>query len=385
MKNSAVIQTAVEILTETFAKRQVSADKIIKENLLKRKYIGSKDRRNITDLIWGVYRNFEKIDYTLKGGAFENPRAAVIVLLMLQNKNPQELFNGEKYAPICMNDEEKKLQLPKNFPDFVKAECPEFLFNLIDKKELEALKSTAPVDVRARIDKKKLLKLLKKEGVEAEEMPINPYSIRIKNRADLNKFKGLLEIQDAGSVALVMQMPINKNSKVCDYCAGTMGKTMMIADVFPLKELVACDIDIKRLNKGLKRLKENNINNVKMQEINPEFLRQNENYFDVVIIDVPCSGSGVWRRSPDNKRRINLIKMQEILKEQENILGKASKLVSKGGVLFYSTCSLINDENKMQIEKFLKNNKNLSLLREIYFSPLKTNTDGFFGAILTKL
>jgi 16S rRNA (cytosine967-C5)-methyltransferase len=106
-------------------------------------------------------------------------------------------------------------------------------------------------------------------------------------------------------------------------------------------------------------------------------------HYGLVFCDAPCSGSGTWRRDPEGKWSITLRDYQKLLSLQENILRTAAKLVQANGRLVYATCSVLKDENKSQIQKFLVNSNEWVLEKEKLFMPNELG-DGFYFASLKK-
>ena len=102
-----------------------------------------------------------------------------------------------------------------------------------------------------------------------------------------------------------------------------------------------------------------------------------------MLIDVPCSGSGSWRRAPEAKWALSPARLQELCALQAGILDKAAGLVAAGGTLAYATCSMLNAENPDQIVGFLARNPAWVLLESRVLTPLDGG-DGFFHAILTR-
>jgi 16S rRNA (cytosine967-C5)-methyltransferase len=125
-----------------------------------------------------------------------------------------------------------------------------------------------------------------------------------------------------------------------------------------------------------------------------------------VLLDVPCSGSGAWRRAPAQKWRLTPERLDELVTIQQKIMDKAVELVILGGRLIYATCSILPDENENQIEWFLKQYSGFNLIpiSEIWervigtdcpksailngtylsLTPARHDTDGFFVAVLEK-
>ena len=128
-----------------------------------------------------------------------------------------------------------------------------------------------------------------------------------------------------------------------------------------------------------------------------------ENYFDVILLDVPCTGSGIWRRRPETMIRLNLTEYKKNLKIQYELLNKVAKYCKKNGIISYITCSIFQDENENQIKKFLDNNKAFKILdinlildnkfnhinlnsfyKWLTITPSYLNSDGFFICLLKK-
>ena len=109
-----------------------------------------------------------------------------------------------------------------------------------------------------------------------------------------------------------------------------------------------------------------------------------ENSFDRVLLDVPCSGSGVIRRNPDKKWKLTLEEIQRLVELQWEILTQYQCLMKKGGKLIYATCSVFPEENDLQIQKFIKEFPEWKLEKEIKIFPHIQGFDGFYGARLVK-
>jgi 16S rRNA (cytosine967-C5)-methyltransferase len=104
----------------------------------------------------------------------------------------------------------------------------------------------------------------------------------------------------------------------------------------------------------------------------------------LVFCDVPCSGSGAWRRDPEGKWSLTQKKYENLLLMQEDILVTAANLIKPGGYLVYATCSVLIDENESQVRKFLKNFSEWTIEEENSLIPNSLG-DGFYFSILKKL
>lgn len=105
--------------------------------------------------------------------------------------------------------------------------------------------------------------------------------------------------------------------------------------------------------------------------------------FDLVLCDVPCSGSGAWRRSPEAKWRTLPADLERLTALQDAILARAAPLVAPGGALGYATCSLIEAENGARVHAFLARHPGWRMAAERRLSPLEGG-DGFYAAVLRR-
>src|SRR5690606_28019924 len=134
---------------------------------------------------------------------------------------------------------------------------------------------------------------------------------------------------------------------VLDYCAGAGGKTLALAAAMQNKgRLVAADIDKGRLERARPRFRRAQVHDIievrpLSDEKNRKWLRRQKETFDAVLADVPCTGTGTWRRNPDLRWRTHGPALEDLLPVQAEILDKAAKTVRPGGRLVYATCSLL--------------------------------------------
>lgn len=401
MKEAARIQTAIELTDEIFAFRQ-PADNTINVYFRTRRYIGSTDRRVVSDLVWQTLRHYGRLS-SLSAEKLTG-RAAVMMMLFFQKRDPASLFNGEKYAPAPLSEAEKSFLdlLPDQLPSSV-LECPEWLRNKIDAADIVAMTGEAPLDLRVntlKSDRKHVLALLEQAGIQARETPYSSLGIRIHERLNVTSLPvfrdGLIEIQDEGSQIVSLLTQAAAGQTVIDWCAGAGGKTLAMSAMMRAKGTIyAVDNDPKRMRDLPDRACRAAANNViVLNDYN------NLKMYDLVLVDAPCTGSGTWRRSADARWRITPQQSAGIIKTQREILDKACRFVKKGGKLFYITCSLDPAENEDQVRAFLQNHNDFKLedlspvlenltgkkgtAETIRLSPSVFRTDGFFAASFIK-
>ena len=252
--------------------------------------------------------------------------------------------------------------------------------------------------------KNELKKSLQSKEIEVEEGILEDflYLKNVKNITNLDEYKkGLFTMQDesAGLTALVLNP--KEGESILDCCSAPGGKTTYIAELMNNNgNVMAWDLYKHRLDKVQENSKRLGIDIIKTEENDATVLK--EEYIekiDKILIDAPCLGLGVIKRKPDIKWQRKFEDVEEISKIQEKILNTCSKYLKKGGILVYSTCSIIQSENEKIVENFLKsknfeleeiNNVNIENLENkitkkgiIKLYPSE-NMDGFFISKLIK-
>lgn len=198
--------------------------------------------------------------------------------------------------------------------------------------------------------------------------------------------RGLFEMQDAGSQAIAPFLKAEPGMRVIDACAGNGGKTLHLSGLMKNKgKIIALDIASHKLEVLKKRMKRAGSFNIETRAIDSmKTIKRLHNSADRLLLDVPCSGTGVLKRNPDIKYHLTGEKLQNLIKTQEEILDNYSKVLAKGGFMVYSTCSILPSENRKQVHRFLeKQQGSFELVEERTISPLD-GFDGFYMAGMRK-
>ncbi len=269
---------------------------------------------------------------------------------------------------------------------------------------LEAGNVHPPMWIRVNTKKCKTddyLKLLEIKGIQATKSDVQEGAIKIINPVSVDKlplFKtGAIFVQDIASQKAAHIIPIKTGDTVLDCCCAPGGKTTNILELHSdLKDLVAMDNDKKRLSRvheNLERLK------LKANVIfgdacaDPKSWSPYEEY-DAILLDAPCTATGVIRRHPDIKWIRTEKDIQDINIIQKKIIRNVWNLVKKGGYLLYTTCSILEVENKSVIKEFLNEYKDATLVKIIddetpdnpglQMLPGENEGDGFYYALIQK-
>ena len=261
------------------------------------------------------------------------------------------------------------------------------------KKILSADNLEPPLCLRVnflKTNRAEILAELKKIGAEAEESKIAAEGIICKNHGALDKLKflklGFCQVQDESSMFVAHFLNPQENDFVIDCCAAPGGKTTHIAELMKNHgKILACDIFEKKLEHIRQNAKRLGIKIIETKLLDARKI--GEKYFeqaDKILVDAPCSGLGVIRRKADLRLKKFSADIEKLPELQLEILQSAAKALKIGGILIYSTCTILRRENEDVAEKFLSENKNFELVEVKKFFPHIDGTDGFFCAKFIK-
>jgi len=438
---AARLQAAIDLLQDVAATAR-PADGTASAWLRERRYIGSKDRRVITERVWGMLRRWARIawwlDRVAPGGeplAWDTipPRHRLIADLMLvDHLDPTQVhaqFTGERHAPAPLSAREAALVdalrgQPLTHPEqpaWVQGEVPEWVIPHLEPlygdhtaEVLGTLNEPAPVDLRVNTlkgDLEHAISRLAAEGIDTVPTRWSPLGLRLEGRANLAATatfrEGVVEVQDEGSQIVALLADARPGMTVIDFCAGAGGKTLAMAAQMRNKgRLIACDVSQGRLDRSATRLKRAGVHNVTRRVLSSEsdkWVKRHKGSADRVLVDAPCTGTGTWRRNPDAKWRLDEAEIARLGEVQSRILRSAARLVKPGGRLIYVTCSLLHEENEAQIDRFMADHAEdfrilpvASLWPDtvgghyptegpyLRLDPARHGTDGFFAAILER-
>lgn len=189
-------------------------------------------------------------------------------------------------------------------------------------------------------------------------------------------------LQDASTLMAPLMLAPRSGEMVADLCAAPGGKALILAELLGgTGVLYACDASPRRLG----RLQENlgGFSNVRIEKQNAKRPKLAAGTLDALLLDVPCSNTGVIRRRPDVRWNFAPTELQRLTAEQWRILEGSAGLVKPGGRLVYSTCSLEPEENNQQVKRFLERHSEFALVVEEQLYPT-TEHDGAYAALLKR-
>ncbi|MBJ85119.1 MAG: hypothetical protein CMJ11_00735 [Pelagibacterales bacterium] len=384
MTPGARLLSVVEIIDSVF-KNKIDNNYVIANNIKRwmrnNRYAGSKDKREIINAVYGILKRYYILDFIQKKNIFLDNYALEITIIyyIFHICKKDDLINSFDDGPyaIKLNKEIKQfIDKIDNFQiseeEYIKNSLPLWLYNKIHesfnintKKVCQSMFDESHFDIRVKkgISRKNIINKFKNYNIKSDITPISPIGVRINKRlsvSHLKEFKeGLFEVQDEGSQLVSLMSGVKENETVIDLCAGAGGKSLAISDLLENVKIIATDININRLDKIRERALRSKVKNKIILEQNYKNLNFKA---DRIICDVPCSGSGAWRRRPEEKLNLTNNQFENLLEIQKEILNYGADLVKIGGEIVYITCSILDNENKDQINYFLKNNSNFEIV-----------------------
>ena len=466
MTPAARLAAAASILDRISAGKQ-PAEAVLKTWGTENRYAGSRDRRAVAERVYRVIRARGRLVWAM--GGREDGRALVIGSLSLIDGLPLEeieaLHSGDGYGPKPLSKQERsRIGAPAgDLPGWVAAGLPEFVvedfktsFGDRWAEEAEALMvPRAPIDLRVNAARATVAEVeaeLREAGLEPERTPWSAWGLRLaaETQADIQALeafrRGRIEVQDEGSQIACWLAGVEPGMTVVDYCAGGGGKTLGLAvqglavgaarEVKPQTaapvwtptgwveapasarktagavssegRLVACDVVQKRLDNIKPRLQRAGVT-AELVQLGPNGggVEAMVGQADVVFVDAPCTGSGAWRRRPEDAWRLKPEEVDRMHRLQMAILARAARLVKPGGRLVYVTCSMLTGENEATTDAFEEDHPSFRPLpitealntpaltdaarrrlsdlaaggHRLRLSPASTHTDGFFAAL----
>jgi len=331
-----------------------------------------------------------------------------------ERQDPVWKHNGARFTPSVNEEREERGRQSINsfYEGYAKYSHPEWLIKLLQKswpknweEILNANNDRPPLHLRvnlSKISRDDYLKKLESLNIHAKTHATSKTAITLEKPVDISAlpdfYRGFVSVQDLAAQYAVDLLELKPGLRVLDACAAPGGKTAHILENTPdLQELVAVDLIDKRLE-----MIQNNLTRLQLSatlicgDATKPLKWWDGKKFDRILLDAPCSGTGVIRRHPDIK----------ILRQEKDINNNAAlqfkllealwPLLNNDGILVYATCSVLPQENQMVIEKFLLKYNNAQekpitvswghkVTHGIQIFPETSGSDGFYYAKILKL
>ncbi|WP_415805957.1 RsmB/NOP family class I SAM-dependent RNA methyltransferase [Bordetella muralis] len=380
--------------------------------------LGGRDRGEVAEAVYDVLRHLRRYRQLAESGSGPASRRLAILGLtatlgaafLEDGLDPSERDWLERVSRIN----------PATLPRAVRTSMPDWLderLGTLDDPEslMSALNRPAALDLRVnplKVERDAALAALgdgPAARFEPQPTPYSPWGIRLAGRPAVNRWplfeNGSLEVQDEGSQLLALLVGPRRGEMIIDFCAGAGGKTLLLGALMrSTGRLYAFDVSAARLARAKPRFARSGLSNVvpvAIESENDARVKRLAGKAQRVLVDAPCSGIGTLRRNPDLKWRQHPEALAELGALQTRILNSAARCVAPGGRLVYATCSLLAEENEVQVQQFLDTHPDFERLdaAEILASrcpeldlegpyvqlrPDVHGTDGFFAAVLER-
>ena len=428
MRLGGRLAAAIEVL-EHVETRHRPVSEALKDWGIAHRFAGSGDRAVIGNIVYDALRWRASSAWIAGSDAARGVVLATIIHRWDMGLDGVErALDGDPHAPERLSDEERTRVREAHLrgaPPHVQADVPEWtvphltaLFGETWIAEGQALAERPSLDMRANrllSNRGQVTDALGKFG--ARGTPHSPDGIRIAPTVGEQRHpnvqvepafqKGWFEVQDEGSQIAALGVGAKAGERILDLCAGAGGKTLALASLMGGEgQLIATDSDRMRLAPIFERIKRAEARAIEVREAGAA-LDDLAGQMDAVLVDAPCTGSGVWRRRPDAKWKLTERALDNRLTEQAVLLRLAAQYVKPGGRLVYVTCSLLPPENDGQIAEFLKADAGFSVVparaalaesgvsgglaeaalttpHGFVLSPRRTKTDGFFISVMKR-
>lgn len=348
------------------------------------RFAGSGDRAAVRDL---VFDSLRRLRSRAALGGVRSGRGLMLGLCREEGIDPDTIFTGDRHAPPALSDAERAggqapdAEAALDLPGWI---LPAWRAALGPDAEAVALamRDRAPVWLRVNLHRAEsgaAVAALAGEGIAAEPHAELPSALRVtdgaRRLAGSRAYRdGLVELQDLSPQMACALLP--PRGSLLDFCAGGGGKALALA-ARGAGPVTAHDIDAGRMADLPARAGRAGL------RIRIAAPGKVAGQYDTVVADVPCSGSGTWRRTPDAKWRLTPEDLQRLLALQARILDQAAGFVAPGGRLAYMTCSVLAAENEDQRTAFLARNPQFDEILQRRYSPL-TASDGFYLALMRR-
>lgn len=387
--------------------------------------LSPQDRSLLTKIVYGTLQNYYLLEWEVNKYISNKTNSKIKLLLLMSCYQLRFLDNVPSYAIIneavsitkvihCswaagfvnavlrkLNDNPQGPKLDDFKAEFeyysIKYSYPYWLIKMWVKHygeevTLKILQDKREPNISLRVNTLKTTKENLLKNPSFIEGNLSPDALIYKGEEGLGTLQelkdGLVVVQDEASQMSALTLNPSKNTRVLDMCAAPGTKSTHLAQIMEnTGEITAIDLHehrVELIKESLIRLGVNSVKTLVYDSTKLEELYQNES-FDYILLDAPCSGFGVAKRKPDILINTHQESLDEIINLQSKLLKVASNLLKKGGFMVYSTCTLNKKENELQIANLLKERKDIKLINEQTIYPFLYDSDGFYIARLEKV
>jgi 16S rRNA (cytosine967-C5)-methyltransferase len=357
----------------------------LKKFFKRNKKFGSRDRKSIASYLYGAYRMGRENRHL-------SMRQRVYFYLFLSGEGGTDLF-ADDFADlqglVSKPFREKIEFLRSNYELRETYRAQDEISTKINSEEYRNSFYTEPrVYIRLRNESAQNYEKVIAEN-EGEELVANLFAFppQIKLHSFLAERDYV--VQDVNSQRTAQYFPVlGETDEVWDCCAGSGGKSILLLDAHKNLKLTVTDIRASILRSLLERFELYGLEAEMVAELNINKAKElqilEDRFFDFIICDVPCTGSGTWARTPEQFYFFEKKEIGRFQKRQLDILENASSRLKKSGVILYITCSVFAKENEEVINLFLQKHTGFKIEEQEYLDGTSSQADTLFVTKLVK-
>ena len=356
----------------------------------------------VTNIVQGVLKNYELLEYNVNLYVRKTSLTDKLILMMalyeryfLKEKeyavnNSYVELSKTKYDKSFINATLRNIrELKYSDNEWINVSLPEWLYKLIKKQYpddyrtvIENYHSVHKTYYRLNANKTDFDYLKDKYDIEIMENNVFISKQNLINTDDFNN--GFFYIQDINAAKLTSVLKLKEDYTLLDVCSAPGSKLFNTLEILKDSNTFSNDLNSTRLELIKKKALILGYKNINFLNCDGRYLNSKLNMkFDVIMMDVPCSGLGVIGRKPDIKFHIKPENLDELQNIGYEILNNCSKLLKEDGQILYSTCTINRKENEKQIEKFIKNNPEFKIIEEK--TIIESYGDLFYYCLLSRV
>lgn len=424
MNNPNIREVVLDILLEVIEKESYS-HLVLQAALSKYQYLDKQQRSFISRVSQGTLEHLIEIDYIINAYSKTPVRKMKPLIRNILRMSVYQLKYMDSIPDSAVCNEAVKLaskrglyqlkgfvngvlrNIARNINEITFSDIatqysiPQWLFEMWEgqygkeatTEMLIAFQSNNTTCIRtnlSRITEEELKVRLEEEGVSVHEIPTLPYAFYIEGYDYLMALKafqqGLFYVQDMSSMMVAERADIQSGDYCIDVCAAPGGKSLHVAELLQGTGMVeARDVSDYKVSLIQENIIKSGLNNIKAVKMDATILDEDSiEKADVVIADLPCSGLGVIGRKPDIKLHMTPEKLQNLAKLQAQMLDIVCQYVKPQGTLVFSTCTINRGENEDNVEQFVKQHPEFTVVSMEQMLPKQGMNDGFFTAVMHK-
>ena len=384
--------------------RKTISDESFKSLLMRKELekLEKVQRPFVTNIVQGVLKNYELLEYNVNLYVRKTSLTNKLILMMalyeryfLKEKeyavnNSYVELSKTKYDKSFINATLRNIrELKYSDNEWINVSLPEWLYKLIKKQYpddyrtiIENYHSVHKTYYRLNPNKTDFDYLKDKYDIEIMENNVFISKQNLINTDDFNN--GFFYIQDINAAKLTSVLKLKEDYTLLDVCSAPGSKLFNTLELLKDSNTFSNDLNSTRLELIKKKALILGYKNINFLNCDGRYLNSKLNMkFDVIMMDVPCSGLGVIGRKPDIKFHIKPENLDELQNIGYEILNNCSKLLKEDGQILYSTCTINRKENEKQIEKFIKNNPEFKIIEEK--TIIESYGDLFYYCLLSRV